>query len=390
MKTVAGVFRLYQMARDAAGALRRSGFSENQVNLLSPASSEDKIHTIPTSGTEQPGVGGAIGGLLGGALGVAGGLELGMAAAVLIPGVGPVLAFGLAGAALLGAGGAVGGAALGNAADDNSNEGVPSDEIFFYEDALRQGRSVVLVLAGDDSEEQRAHKLLADAGAESLDAARKDWWLGLRDAEQEHYRALGDNFELDEDVYRDGFSSALRRECRGRSSDEEADCLKWWYPDVWDSQPFRRGYERGRKDWQMQETGEALSVGRTRPGRAVRPRSAWTGDRPPQPVRHRRSAGRRSWRGGGLRLGSMPGWALTCRCDLLGQCGRAGDRTWARRRPLGVAACWVRRGGGHASSVARPAWPGYREEPRCDPDGWPAGSGFARIAGPRGAPGIAR
>src|ERR1022692_3769036 len=207
MKTVAGVFRLYQMARDAAGALRRSGFSENQVNLLSPASSEDKIHTIPTSGTEQPGVGGAIGGLLGGALGVAGGLELGMAAAVLIPGVGPVLAFGLAGAALLGAGGAVGGAALGNgavggaalgnAADDNSNEGVPSDEIFFYEDALRQGRSVVLVLAGDDSEEQRAHKLLADAGAESLDAARKDWWLGLRDAVQEHYRALGQNFESD-------------------------------------------------------------------------------------------------------------------------------------------------------------------------------------------------
>ena len=260
MKTAAGVFRLYQTARDAAGALRRSGFSENQVNLLSPASSEDKIHTIPTSGTEQPGVGGAIGGLLGGALGVAGGLELGMAAAVLIPGVGPVLAFGLAGAALLGAGGAVGGAALGNAADDNSNEGVPSDEIFFYEDALRQGRSVVLVLAGDDSEEQRAHKLLADAGAESLDAARKDWWLGLRDAEQEHYRALGHNFELDEDVYRDGFSSALRRECRGRSSDEEADCLKWWYPDVWDSQPFRRGYERGRKYWQMQETGEALSV----------------------------------------------------------------------------------------------------------------------------------
>jgi len=260
METVAGVFRLYQTARDAVGALRRAGFSENQVNLLSPASSQEEIHTIPTSGTEQPGVGGAIGGMLGGALGVAGGLELGMAAAVLIPGVGPVLAFGLAGAALLGVGGAAGGAALGNAADDKSSEGVPPDEIFFYEDALRQGRSVVLVLAGDHSEEQRAHKLLADAGAESLDAARKDWWLGLRDGEQEHYRALGHNFELDEDVYRAGFSSALRRECRGRSIDEEADCLKWWYPDVWNSEPFRRGYERGWKYWQMQAAGEALSA----------------------------------------------------------------------------------------------------------------------------------
>jgi len=258
METAAGVFRFYQTARNAADALGRAGFSEKQVNLLSPASSEREIHTIPTSGTEQPGGGGAIGGMLGGALGVAGGLELGMAAAVLIPGVGPVLAFGLAGAALLGGGGAVGGAALGNAADDRSNEGVPSDEIFFYEDALRQGRSVVLVLAADHSEQQRAHKVLADAGAESLDAARKDWWLGLRDAEQEHYRALGHNFELDEDVYRAAFTAALRRECRGKSIDQDTDCLKWWYPDVWDSEPFQQGYERGRKYWQQQATGEAL------------------------------------------------------------------------------------------------------------------------------------
>ena len=260
METVAGVFRLYQTARDAASALRRAGFTEDQVNLLCPGSSEAEIHSVPESDTEQPGVGAAIGGMLGGALGVAGGLELGTAAALLIPGVGPILAFGLAGAALLGAGGVVGGAALGNAADDENNAGVPSDEVFFYEDALRQGRSIVLVLAKDHAEEQRAHKLLADAGAESLDAARKDWWLGLRDAEQEHYRALGHNFELDEDVYRQGFNSALRRECRGKSIDEESDCLKWWYPDVWDSEPFQRGFERGRQYWQQQAMRERSSM----------------------------------------------------------------------------------------------------------------------------------
>jgi hypothetical protein len=259
MKTVAGVFRSYLAARDVAIALRLAGLSESQVNLLYPASSEEEIHTIPTSDTEQPGVGGAIGGVLGGALGVAGGLELGIAATALIPGVGPVLAFGLLGAALFGAGGAVGGAALGQAADDKATEGVPPDEIFFYEDALREGRSVVLVLAADHSEEQRAHKLLGDAGAESLDAARKDWWLGVRDDEQEQYRALGYNFELDEEVYRAGFESALRRECRGKSIDEEADCLKWWYPNDWNSEPFQRGYERGQKYWQQQRTGERLS-----------------------------------------------------------------------------------------------------------------------------------
>jgi hypothetical protein len=260
MKTVAGVFRSYLTARAAADELGRSGFSQNQVSLLCPGSSEEEIHSIPTSESEQPGVGGAIGGMLGGALGVAGGLELGMAATALIPGVGPVLAFGLLGAALFGAGGVAGGAALGEKADDKATEGVPSDEIFFYENALRQGRSVVVVLAADHDEEERAHKLLGDAGAESLDAARRDWWLGIRNAEDEHYRALGHNFELDEDVYRAGFESALRRECRGKSLDEEADCLKWWYPNVWDSEPFQRGFERGRMYLQRQRIGESLST----------------------------------------------------------------------------------------------------------------------------------
>jgi hypothetical protein len=251
MKTVAGVFRSTESARDAAGGLIHAGFTSNQVNLLFPGSPHDKIHAVPTSDSEQPGVGAAIGGLLGGAVGVAGGLELGMAATALIPGVGPIMAVGLAAAALLGLGGAAGGAALGKAAEEKSDEGFPSDEMFFYDDALRQGRSVVLVLAADEAEEQRAEKLLADAGAESLDAARKDWWVGLRPVEEEHYRALGHNFEHDEDIYRAGFESALRRECRGKSAEEETDCLKWWYPDVWDSEPFQRGFERGRRYWQQ-------------------------------------------------------------------------------------------------------------------------------------------
>jgi hypothetical protein len=263
MKTVAGVFQSFQAARDAASALRRAGFSQNQINLLSPGSTEEQIHTIPTSDTEQPGMGGAIGGMLGGALGVAGGLELGVVATALIPGVGPALAFGLAGAALLGGSGLVAGAALGQAAEDKNTQGVPADEIFFYEDALRQGRSVVLALAADDSEAEYARKLLGDAGAESLDAARHDWWLGLRDAEGEHYRALGHNFEQDEDAYRAGFESALRRECRGKSVDEESDCLKWWYPDTWDTEAFRRGFERGRQYWQRQAADESVSDGRS-------------------------------------------------------------------------------------------------------------------------------
>jgi hypothetical protein len=259
MKTVTGVFRDHEKALHAMSALKGAGFSRDHLTFLCPASQKEAIHKVATSDAEPPGVGSAIGGMVGGALGIAGGFELGVAATALIPGVGPILAFGMAGAVLLGLGGVVGGAALGKAADDKATEGVPSDEIFFYEDALRQGRSVVMVTVEHHWEEERAQKILGDAEAESLDAARRDWWLGLRDAEEEHYRALGHNFEQDQEIYRAGFESALRRECRGNSFNDEADCLKWWYPDDWDSDAFRRGFKRGHEYWEKRAADVARS-----------------------------------------------------------------------------------------------------------------------------------
>jgi hypothetical protein len=246
MRAVAGVFTSREVAYRAAAALSAGGFAQDQITVLCPGASESRVHSLPVSETEQPGMGSALGGMLGAALGAAGGFELGVGVTALIPGVGPVLAAGIAGAAILGTGGLIAGAELGGAAEERSTPGIPSDEIYFYEDALRQGRSVVVLLANGDDEARRAHGVLAREGAESLDAAREAWWIGLRDAEAEHYRALGRNFEQDQDVYRAGFESALRRECSGKTLEQAADCLKWWHPGIWDSEPFRRGFERGR------------------------------------------------------------------------------------------------------------------------------------------------
>jgi hypothetical protein len=247
MEPVAAVFRTTETAHAAYGELRRAGFYPDHINLLSPGASEQAIHAVPTSDTEQSGtVGGALGGVVGGALGMAGGFELGIAATALIPGVGPGVAVGLAGAAHLGAGGAIGGAALGSKADTQSTEGLPADEIFFYEDALRQGRSVLIVMANGATEARRARELMAESGAESLDAAREAWWIGLRDAESEHYRALGHNFETDHEVYRAGFQAALQRENRGKTHSEAADYLRSRYPDIWETDAFRTGFERGQ------------------------------------------------------------------------------------------------------------------------------------------------
>jgi hypothetical protein len=260
METVAGVFRSSERARHAAQELKHAGFSPDDITLLFPGSSEEEIHSVAVSDTEQPGMGKAIGGVVGAALGMAGGFELGAAVSMLLPGVGPVLAVGFAGAALLGAGGAVGGAAIGSAAESKSTDGLPADEIFFYEDGLRQGRSLVVVRANGEAEAARASELLAESGAESLDAARDAWWIGLRDAEKEHYHAFGHNWEQDAFEYRAGFEAALRRPARGKSFAAAAGYLRTEYPGIWQHPAFRPGFERGQAYQQLREKADSLTI----------------------------------------------------------------------------------------------------------------------------------
>lgn len=248
MSTVAGIFNSTAEAESAVEALRMAGIDEGRISLLTPATSGQQLDEVPTTETEQPGMGKAIGGAIGGALGIAGGLPLGAAAAsLLVPGVGPVLAAGLVGAALLGAGGAATGMAAGGALEESMAEGLPHDELFVYEDALRRGRSVVLVVADDDVSKGVARDLFKEVGAESVDAAREAWWVGLRDAEEAEYTVDGGDFGVDEPVYRKGFEASLHPRARGRAYDEDAERLRECFGAECDEAAFRRGYERGRR-----------------------------------------------------------------------------------------------------------------------------------------------
>ena len=186
METVAGVFDSCEIAREAAWDLSGAGF--RNVNLLAPGASAEKLQKVPVQESEQPGLGKAIGGVVGAALGVAGGLELGTAAAsALIPGVGPVVAVGLAAAALLGTGAGIGGAAVGAAIEEKTTTGLPIDEIYVYKDALRKGRCVVFASVADEEQAARVRSVLAGHGAEAVDPARQDPDVGLIDASREGY-----------------------------------------------------------------------------------------------------------------------------------------------------------------------------------------------------------
>ncbi|MBA3805146.1 MAG: hypothetical protein H0X14_05475 [Acidobacteria bacterium] len=248
MKTISGIFKSRSEAEQAVGQLRALGLAEDHVSLLMPGTTQEQLNAeVPTTETEQPGLGSALGGTVGVAIGAAGGMQLGAAVASLfIPGVGPVIAAGIIGAALLGAGGAVAGIAAGGALEDNIAGGLPHDELFVYEDALRQGRSVVIAIAETDEQAEAARETITRAGAESLDAARDEWWVGLRDAEEEEYERQGGDFKGDESAYRHGFEASQHPKGRGRSFDEDAERLQERYGDEYAQASFRRGYLRGQ------------------------------------------------------------------------------------------------------------------------------------------------
>jgi hypothetical protein len=180
-------------------------------------------------------------------MGLAGGASLGAAAAsLLVPGIGPVIAGGIIGAALLGIGGATTGAAAGAALEKGLADGIPHDELYIYEDALRKGRSLVIAFVDNDESAETAGNVMAQAGAESIDAAREDWWLGLRDVEEETYQERGGDFASDERAYRAGFEAALHPGRRGKTYDECRTELGNVAQESGSEQAYRQGFKRGQ------------------------------------------------------------------------------------------------------------------------------------------------
>jgi hypothetical protein len=255
LEAVTGVFLSRDDAERALAAVRAIGVSGTRISLLTPGDVRNKFEWLPVDAAEQPGMGKALGALVG----ASGGLSTGtMLMSVFLPGVGLVTAAGLLAIAVLGAAGAGIGAAAGASLEDAMSDGLPEDEIFVYEDALRKGRSVVIALAEDATAAGPIRETLRKQGAEAIDAARQQWWIGLRDAEREHYSTSGRNFANDEKFYRLGFEAALHARTRCKEFDQVSaemasnlEDLKRQYPDAPVEEPFTRGYERGREHFQQ-------------------------------------------------------------------------------------------------------------------------------------------
>jgi hypothetical protein len=239
MPAVVGVVRHYSDAEQIVQALWDIEVADRHISVLTPASSEAALRAIPTTETEQPGIGQTLGSVVGGAAGTAGGLAV---ASVAHPGVGAVIAAG----AIAGLLGAVAGGAVGGQIDDTLPEGLLTDDLYVYRDALQKGRSIVIAIAEDDAQATQVRQLLAELGAESVDAAREDWWIGLRDAEEAEYTRRGGDFTKDEALYRLGFDAAFRLAEQPPPFDQVRTILQQRHGAAVDEPAFPAGYHRGR------------------------------------------------------------------------------------------------------------------------------------------------
>jgi hypothetical protein len=206
MQTRVGIFDSTTEASKGVRVLKSLGFEEREIHLLIPGRSIEDIHRLPTEDTEQPGVGKVLGGT----------------------------------------GGAILGAGAGKTLEEDMQHGVPKDEIFFYEEALRQGKTVLVVFAPDEVRAALARDVMEEAGAHDIDAARKDWWVGIREEEGANYAGEGRDFVGDEWQYRQGFQAALRPDFRGQAYHDKIAVLTEVYGPLARSEAFRRGYERGQ------------------------------------------------------------------------------------------------------------------------------------------------
>lgn len=144
-ETVVGVFRDRAAAERAVRDLEAAGFSHGQIGVVAPHEGEPgvDVSTAPEYETHA-GSGAAAGAVVGGVLGAA--------AALLIPGIGPVVAGGILAAAL---GGAAVGVVAGGIVGALVGMGVPEEEAHYYEGEFKAGRTLVTVRARERYDEAR-------------------------------------------------------------------------------------------------------------------------------------------------------------------------------------------------------------------------------------------
>jgi len=152
-QTVIGVFESRAKAENAVNTLRKQGFTTEEINIVSKKQkNQDQDGTYDDDITD--------GTLTGGTLGGIGGLLMG-AGALMLPGIGPIIAVGPITAA-------VGGAIAGGIAGGLIDWGIPAEASQRYEQEVAGG-SILAIIRTDTTKVSSAAQILRQNGAKDVE-----------------------------------------------------------------------------------------------------------------------------------------------------------------------------------------------------------------------------
>ena len=172
-KTVVGLIENADEAQVVVQELVDCGIERSAIGLMandSSTSAGDQV-TGGTAEGDDMAEGALKGAGTGAALGGVAGLLAG-AAALAIPGFGPIIAAGPIAAALTGAGiGAVAGGGIGALI----KQGVPEEDAKYYTEGVRRGGTLVTVQAESEDMADRAAAIMRDHGAINIEERAQEW-----------------------------------------------------------------------------------------------------------------------------------------------------------------------------------------------------------------------
>lgn len=153
-KTIVGLFRASEQAEEAVRELKNRGFTDEEVSVIAAKEQEEarlREATTTFEGqdlTDGAAAGGAVGGLAG---------LLAGAGALVIPGLGPLVAVGPLAATLAGM-------VTGGIAGGLIDFGIPEEEGRRYEEEIKSG-SIMVVVEAESQNADEAATILRESGA---------------------------------------------------------------------------------------------------------------------------------------------------------------------------------------------------------------------------------
>lgn len=168
---VAGLFEDYERAATAVQALERSGLHHVEISLVSNDADMKHAKRLDKTDEDPRVAGAAVGAVLGGSISALAALT-----ALVLPGIGPVVAAGFVAAAL-------GGATVGGLAGALIGAGLSADDADAYAEGIRRGGTLVGVRT-PEAHVARIKEILDQVGAiaveERVAAASREEGTGVR------------------------------------------------------------------------------------------------------------------------------------------------------------------------------------------------------------------